>query len=88
MSRVAIASAAMLLAAALGACDPDRPAQAPPALAEVCSAAMPGTACDLAVSGGDSPVVSHCTKQHDGSLVCDSPDLRAEGPSPHDLRAP
>lgn len=38
--------------------------------AEVCSAAKPGTECDLVVADGDQPVVSHCHKLNDGSLLC------------------
>lgn len=40
---------------------------APP---ELCSAAKPGSECDLVITEGDPPVVSHCHKQDDGSLFC------------------
>jgi hypothetical protein len=44
-------------------------------LGEVCSAALPGTDCDLLVSDdGKSRVVSHCHQEHDGSLVCSTSD--------------
>jgi hypothetical protein len=57
---------------ALSACDAMgvRSASDTSAPAEVCAAAKPGTACDLVITEGDPPVVSHCRKQDDGSLLC------------------
>jgi hypothetical protein len=46
-------------------------------LTEICSDAMPGTECDLLVTEGRPPVVSHCVKRDDGSLVCNSGDSHA-----------
>ncbi len=46
-------------------------------LAEICSAALPGTECDLLVSDdGKTRVVSHCSQERDGSLVCGTTDDR------------
>ena len=47
---------------------------------EVCSAVPAGTGCQLSIMEGSDPVTSRCTKQLDGSLVCDSPDLPGGGP--------
>jgi hypothetical protein len=62
----------------LSACDLSgvRGAEYPPA--EICAeAALPGTKCDLLISNGKPPVVSHCWKQDDGSLVCGSDERSA-----------
>jgi hypothetical protein len=53
---------------------------APAVPLEVCSAVPVGTGCQLSIMEGSDPVTSRCTKQLDGSLVCDSPDLPGGGP--------
>jgi hypothetical protein len=47
---------------------------------DVCAAVAAGNACELSIVDGDDAVTSRCTKQLDGSLVCDSPDLPLGGP--------
>jgi hypothetical protein len=58
----------------LSACDLSGLHGAARSPADVCSNAMPGTQCDLLISDGRPPVVSHCRKYDDGSLVCNSDD--------------
>jgi hypothetical protein len=77
---VALQLACLLVSAELPACDRvmNEPI-ADPRLGDVCSDALRGTTCDLAISGGKAPALSRCAKMPDGSLVCDSP--RIVGPS-------
>lgn len=62
----------LLTVCVLSACDTmgARSASDASAPAEVCSAAKPGTACDLVIAAGPPAIVAHCHKQDDGSLVC------------------
>jgi hypothetical protein len=53
---------------------------APQATLDVCSAVAAGSSCELNIADGADAVTSRCTKQRDGSLVCDSPDLPGGGP--------
>jgi hypothetical protein len=78
---VALGLVSLLLAsAALPACDQVMSGPiTDPHLVGVCSDAIPGTTCDLAVSEGKAPALSRCAKLPDGSLLCDSP--RVDGPS-------
>jgi hypothetical protein len=64
----------------LAGCAGARPPASPADNLDVCGAAAPGSTCRLPVEDGPEPVASVCTKQRDGSLVCDSPDLPPGGP--------
>jgi hypothetical protein len=71
----------MLLVSGASACvTAGREPEAPQATLDVCSAVSAGSSCELNIADGADTVTSRCTKQRDGSLVCDSPELPGGGP--------
>jgi len=70
----------LLISGTSGCVTAGRGPVAPSATLDVCSAVTAGSSCELNIADGPDTVTSRCTKQRDGSLVCDSPDLPAGGP--------
>jgi hypothetical protein len=80
-ARLGALLALLLSAGGLAGCvTAGRGPLAPDSSPELCASARAGSQCVLSIEEGDTPVMSRCTKQLDGSLACDSPNLSSGGP--------